>query len=646
MHGRARARRRIVTDGAGRGARRRPNRAPRLDDMAVDRIDVAALYPTFGLMIQGVTEREPALALCRAINDWVAEYCVARPGAPDRRRDAADDRRRATRSREARRCIEEHGFRGVWRRPEHFGTLPRLQDEAYEPLWSYLEDVDVPFAHPPGHERARALRRDPGRFDDYYSAAARGALRHRADAERSPRSSRTASSNATRACASRSSRPARCGRCRTLHRLDEHLELFGFDRGALTMKPSDYFRRQCFVSVEEVEPGLADDAATSTPTRWCSRRTTRTPTARSPAPPRTCSRADRARRRHRAAVLRDNALPPLRPRAMTALRVDVFEADRRALRATRVYADARPIYRDERPDTRRSSPPPRARAARATPSRGSSCSSPTSGEAQAPAAGDAARGVRRRRRAAGADARAARSTAPGVPSPGTRRSSNIPNVGAIVFVFWNPDRGIRMQGEYEENPDGTLRATRDDPGRARLEPVPGVPEHDAGRARARRVVAVHHVLRACASRGQGSCCTCRRACSSSARCSSATATSRSAARAASRSSEVVHLERLGGALPAMTTIPRIVSADDHVVEPPDVFTSRLPAKYRDVGPRVVRTPVAEMTFRGGKYAYAMGDERRRPARRLVALRRPAPCPHTRLARVRGLRARRRAGRRR
>ncbi len=42
-----------------------------------------------------------------------------------------------------------------------------------------------------------------------------------------------------------------------LHRLDEHLELFGFDRGALTMRPSDYFRRQCFVSVEELEPGLA-----------------------------------------------------------------------------------------------------------------------------------------------------------------------------------------------------------------------------------------------------------------------------------------------------------------------------------------------------------------------------------------------------
>jgi predicted TIM-barrel fold metal-dependent hydrolase len=58
----------------------------------------------------------------------------------------------------------------------------------------------------------------------------------------------------------------------------------------------------------------------------------------------------------------------------------------------------------------------------------------------------------------------------------------------------------------------------------------------------------------------------------------------------------------------MTEIPRIVSADDHVVEPADVWTSRLPAKYRDVGPRVQRAPVAEMTFRGGKYAYRMGED--------------------------------------
>ena len=103
--------------------------------------------------------------------------------------------------------------------------------------------------------------------------------------------------------------------------------------------------------------------------------------------------------------------------------------------------------------------------------------------------------------------------------------------------------------------------------------------------------------------------------------------------------------RLGGAVPTMTTIPRIVSADDHVVEPPDVFTSRLPAKYRDVGPRVVRAPVAEMTFRGGNYVTRMGTVagRRRAARRLVALRGPAVAAHP-ARRVRGLRARGRAGR--
>ncbi|HEV2310332.1 MAG TPA: amidohydrolase family protein [Acidimicrobiia bacterium] len=58
----------------------------------------------------------------------------------------------------------------------------------------------------------------------------------------------------------------------------------------------------------------------------------------------------------------------------------------------------------------------------------------------------------------------------------------------------------------------------------------------------------------------------------------------------------------------MTEIPRIVSADDHVVEPPTVWVDRLAARDREVGPRVVRAPVAEMTFRGGHYAYRMGED--------------------------------------
>ena len=55
----------------------------------------------------------------------------------------------------------------------------------------------------------------------------------------------------------------------------------------------------------------------------------------------------------------------------------------------------------------------------------------------------------------------------GRPVTGHAAIENIDRVGAIVFVFWNPDRGIRMKGEYEENPDGTLRTLDRLPGRAR-----------------------------------------------------------------------------------------------------------------------------------------------------------------------------------
>jgi nitroreductase len=52
----------------------------------------------------------------------------------------------------------------------------------------------------------------------------------------------------------------------------------------------------------------------------------------------------------------------------------------------------------------------------------------------------------------------------GRPVTGHAAIENLDRVAAIVFVLWNPDRGIRMQGEYAENPDGTLRSLTDFPG--------------------------------------------------------------------------------------------------------------------------------------------------------------------------------------
>jgi predicted TIM-barrel fold metal-dependent hydrolase len=40
-----------------------------------------------------------------------------------------------------------------------------------------------------------------------------------------------------------------------LHRLDEHHESYELP-AKLSLRPSEYFRRQCFVSVEEPEPAL------------------------------------------------------------------------------------------------------------------------------------------------------------------------------------------------------------------------------------------------------------------------------------------------------------------------------------------------------------------------------------------------------
>jgi predicted TIM-barrel fold metal-dependent hydrolase len=226
----------------------------RLDDMAVDHIGIAALYPTWGLMIQGVTERAPALALARAINDWLAEYCARDPArligvATLPMTDAGDALE------EARRCVEQYGFRGVWRRPEQLDGLARPDDEEYEPLWSFLEEANVAMAVHPGLNGVVPADELRKRYRDDYTAmhavhfvseqimaltsfVAGGIL------ERHPRL-RVAflESGATWALS-------------YMHRLDEHLETFGFDRARLSMKPSDYFRRQCFVSVEEPEPAL------------------------------------------------------------------------------------------------------------------------------------------------------------------------------------------------------------------------------------------------------------------------------------------------------------------------------------------------------------------------------------------------------
>jgi predicted TIM-barrel fold metal-dependent hydrolase len=129
-------------------------------------------------------------------------------------------------------------------------------DDAYEALWSYLDEANVAFAVHPGIAGLVPYDQLRSHYDDYFTPlhAAHFVLEHLLAIttfvaygilERHP---------GLRVGFLESGAVWALG---YVHRLDEHEELFGFDRGALSMRPSDYFRRQCFVSVEDAEPGLA-----------------------------------------------------------------------------------------------------------------------------------------------------------------------------------------------------------------------------------------------------------------------------------------------------------------------------------------------------------------------------------------------------
>ena len=59
-------------------------------------------------------------------------------------------------------------------------------------------------------------------------------------------------------------------------------------------------------------------------------------------------------------------------------------------------------------------------------------------------------------------------------------------------------------------------------------------------------------------------------------------------------------------------VPDLISVDDHVLEHPDLWTSRLPAKFKEQGPKVIRQKVKRTSNgRGGElFTYEVSDEGR------------------------------------
>jgi predicted TIM-barrel fold metal-dependent hydrolase len=226
--------------------------AGRLLDLDVDGISIAALYPTYGLMIQGVTDDAAATALCRSLNDWLADYCRHDPARllpvatlPMTTPEAAFA--------EAERCLGL-GFVGAWRRPERFDGVAALHDPGHDRLFSLLAEADRPLAIHPGLNGVVPYEYFGERFDEDYSAM------HAAHFPVEQMMNLTA----LVAFGVLDRHPTlRVGLLETgatwlpfyAHRLDEHLETFGFPV-EMSTKPSEQIRRQVYVSVEEAEPGL------------------------------------------------------------------------------------------------------------------------------------------------------------------------------------------------------------------------------------------------------------------------------------------------------------------------------------------------------------------------------------------------------
>jgi predicted TIM-barrel fold metal-dependent hydrolase len=228
--------------------------------MDAEGLDMAVLYPSRGLFVLGLDsveqvgpdglEPEYATAIARAYNNWMKDFCDVAPTrmfgagmvAPHDVDGAVV---------EARRCVEELGFKAIFLAPATVNRRP-WHHPAYDPLWAEVERLDVPiafhgggqtyltpdfslevlpemmlwhsFSQPLGIQFVTACFTGGGilqRFPDLRVALLEG----------------------------------NCSWAPWfMYRLDEHYEWTGwYEAPTLTMKPSDYFRRNCWISVESDE---------------------------------------------------------------------------------------------------------------------------------------------------------------------------------------------------------------------------------------------------------------------------------------------------------------------------------------------------------------------------------------------------------
>ncbi len=225
--------------------------------MEEEGLDVAVLFRTFPLHCDDSLEAEYANDLCRAWNNWMADFCKT---DPKRLRPSAlitlHDVDLAVE--ETRRAISELDAIGLCLVPEPSNGR-HIHDRYYDPVWREAEKLGAPICFHPAASpnQDQAVHRFKGHANEAVlinafrnpvelmlavgSFCAGGVL------ERFP-NLRVAFLEGN------------CGWLPwALYRLDERWEMRkGYCNEPMSLRPSDYFLRQCFISVD-VEEDLVTD---------------------------------------------------------------------------------------------------------------------------------------------------------------------------------------------------------------------------------------------------------------------------------------------------------------------------------------------------------------------------------------------------
>jgi predicted TIM-barrel fold metal-dependent hydrolase len=264
------------------------NAKARLQDMDTDGIDLAVLYPTMLLGLQSLRDIDFGEAQARAYNDWCSDHVqegegrLFGAGAVPPMHEPDDVARVAA---EIRRVAELPGMVSVFMRPNPSVDWRPFNDPVYDPIWQAAQDTGLPIALHPflspdlpgacvGLKLARPRRADGRYVDNWDDEAAENNISRDGDGLPSVLFTQAIANPVdVMSCIAYLTAGGVCERFPDakfifleanggwivpwLERLDHHCKKFQWEVQDLSMLPSEYMKRQCWISFDPDEAMLA-----------------------------------------------------------------------------------------------------------------------------------------------------------------------------------------------------------------------------------------------------------------------------------------------------------------------------------------------------------------------------------------------------